>query len=85
MVSFVRRARDRSDFLVVAVNFTPVPREQYVIGVPDAGRYVELLNSDSAIYGGSNVGNRRRRCTPRRRPRTAGLIDCSSRCRRLGA
>jgi 1,4-alpha-glucan branching enzyme len=57
VVSFVRRAHDRSDFLVVAVNFTPVPREQYVIGVPEAGRYVELLNSDSTVYGGSNLGN----------------------------
>jgi len=57
VVSFVRRAHDRSEFVVVAVNFTPIPREQYVVGVPEAGRYVELLNSDSAIYGGSNVGN----------------------------
>ena len=57
VVAFVRRARDRSDFVVVAVNFTPVPREDYVVGVPDAGRYVELLNSDAEIYGGSNLGN----------------------------
>jgi len=57
VVSFVRRAHVRTDFVVVAVNFTPVPREDYVIGVPEAGRYVELLNSDSAVYGGSNVGN----------------------------
>src|SRR5436190_11492961 len=57
VVSFVRRAHDRSDFVVVAVNFTPVPREQYVVGVPEAGRYVELLNSDAALYGGSNLGN----------------------------
>jgi 1,4-alpha-glucan branching enzyme len=57
VVSFVRRAHDRSDFLVVAVNFTPVPRLEYVVGVPEPGRYVELLNSDSAAYGGSNLGN----------------------------
>jgi 1,4-alpha-glucan branching enzyme len=57
VVSFVRRAHDRSDFLVVAANFTPVTREGYVVGVPEPGRYVELLNSDSAIYGGSNAGN----------------------------
>ena len=57
VVSFVRRAHDRSDFVVVAVNFTPVPRQDYVVGVPEPGRYVELLNSDSAIYGGSNLGN----------------------------
>jgi len=38
-------------------NFTPVPRAEYRIGVPEAGWYAELLNSDSTIYGGSNVGN----------------------------
>jgi 1,4-alpha-glucan branching enzyme len=57
VVSFIRRAHDRSDFVVVAVNFTPVPRQGYVIGVPEPGRYVELLNSDAEIYGGSNLGN----------------------------
>ena len=51
------RGHDRSDFVVVAVNFTPVPRLRYVIGVPEPGWYVELLNSDSEIYGGSNLGN----------------------------
>ncbi len=45
------------DFLVVALNFTPVPRENYRIGVPRAGDYVEAFNSDSAYYGGSNLGN----------------------------
>ncbi|MNC92993.1 1,4-alpha-glucan branching enzyme GlgB [compost metagenome] len=38
-------------------NFTPVPREAYVIGVPAGGWYRELLNSDGAMYGGSNIGN----------------------------
>ena len=38
-------------------NFTPVPRPGYAIGVPEAGRYRELLNSDAAVYGGSNLGN----------------------------
>jgi 1,4-alpha-glucan branching enzyme len=38
-------------------NFTPVPRAQYRIGVPEAGHYAELLNSDAAMYGGGNVGN----------------------------
>jgi 1,4-alpha-glucan branching enzyme len=45
------------DFLIVALNFTPVPREAYRIGVPRAGRYREIFNSDSAHYGGSNLGN----------------------------
>jgi 1,4-alpha-glucan branching enzyme len=57
IVSFVRRARDRDDCLVVVCNFTPVPREQYRIGVPRAGFYREVLNSDSEMYGGSNMGN----------------------------
>jgi 1,4-alpha-glucan branching enzyme len=42
---------------VVALNFTPVPREGYRIGVPRAGRYRELFNSDSTDYAGSGMGN----------------------------
>jgi len=57
VVSLVRRATDPEDFLVVVLNFTPVPREGYLVGVPRAGSYVELLNSDAEVYGGSNVGN----------------------------
>ena len=52
----LRWGRDGS-FVVVAVNFTPVPQTAYRLGVPQAGRYVEILNSDSAFYGGSNLGN----------------------------
>jgi 1,4-alpha-glucan branching enzyme len=57
VVSIVRYGRRRDDFVVMIFNFTPVPRLQYRIGVPASGPYVELLNSDSAIYGGSNMGN----------------------------
>ena len=57
IVSFVRRARDPDDFMVVLANFTPVPRQGYRVGVPAPGFYRELLNSDSALYGGGNVGN----------------------------
>jgi 1,4-alpha-glucan branching enzyme len=39
------------------VNFTPVPREGYRIGVPEAGCYLEIVNSDSELYAGSNLGN----------------------------
>jgi len=42
---------------VMVVNFTPVPRPAYRIGVPEAGWYRELLNSDGESYGGSNMGN----------------------------
>ena len=57
IVSFIRRARDPNDFIVVVANFTPVPREGYRAGVPAPGFYRELLNSDSAYYGGGNLGN----------------------------
>jgi 1,4-alpha-glucan branching enzyme len=53
----LRRARDPHDFTVMVVNFTPVPRPGYRIGVPERGWYRELLNSDARIYGGSNMGN----------------------------
>jgi 1,4-alpha-glucan branching enzyme len=55
VLSYVRRADD--DFLVVVVNFTPVPRLDYRIGVPAEGRYREIFNSDSMYYAGSNMGN----------------------------
>jgi 1,4-alpha-glucan branching enzyme len=57
VVSMVRFARDRHDCVVMVFNFTPVPRIGYRIGVPHPGHYAEFLNSDSEIYGGSNVGN----------------------------
>jgi 1,4-alpha-glucan branching enzyme len=43
--------------LIVALNFTPVVRHNYRLGVSNAGTYTEILNSDAAVYGGSNVGN----------------------------
>ena len=57
VISFVRRARNADDLLIAVLNFTPVPRDGYRIGVPKAGGYVELLNSDAEVYGGSNLGN----------------------------
>jgi 1,4-alpha-glucan branching enzyme len=39
------------------LNFTPVPREHYRIGVPTEGVYTEIFNSDSHYYDGSNIGN----------------------------
>ena len=55
--SFLRRAKKPEDCIVVVMNATPVVRENYRVGVPQAGYYAEVLNTDSAIYGGSNVGN----------------------------
>jgi 1,4-alpha-glucan branching enzyme len=57
VISFLRRARNQKDFTVVVVNFTPIVRSEYLVGVPAPGRYLELLNTDSRDYGGSNVGN----------------------------
>jgi 1,4-alpha-glucan branching enzyme len=54
---FLRKALDPKDYVVVANNFTPVVREGYRIGVPQAGFYKEIFNSDSSYYAGSNVGN----------------------------
>ena len=56
VLSYVRS--DSSDGIVLVVlNFTPVPRHGYRVGVPRGGRWIELLNSDAAIYGGSGQGN----------------------------
>lgn len=54
--AFARRDRAGNEVIVVS-NFTPVPRDNYRIGVAQAGEYREVLNSDSSFYGGSNVGN----------------------------
>jgi len=48
---------EAGDFALVVCNFTPVVRRGYRIGVPQPGFYREVLNTDSAHYGGSNVGD----------------------------
>ena len=55
--SFLRFARDSSDAMLVACNFTPVARHDYRLGVPEHGYWTELLNSDADHYGGSGCGN----------------------------
>jgi len=55
VLSYLRK--DGDEHAVVVLNFTPVPRHGYRVGVPKAGRYREILSSDSGYYGGSNVGN----------------------------
>jgi 1,4-alpha-glucan branching enzyme len=55
--SFIRRGKRPEDLFVVVLNATPVVRPGYRIGVPQAGFYQEALNTDAAIYGGSNAGN----------------------------
>ncbi len=55
---FLRKSRSGDDPVLVVCNFTPVVRHQYRVGVPVAGYWRELLNSDAQQYGGSNVGNK---------------------------
>jgi 1,4-alpha-glucan branching enzyme len=57
VLSFLRRAQDPGDFVVVVANFTPVQRETYRVGVPEPGFYREIMNTDAEKYGGTNVGN----------------------------
>ena len=54
---FVALTADAADWIVAVLNWTPVVRHRYRIGVPASGFYGELLNSDAALYGGSNTGN----------------------------
>jgi len=54
---YLRKARDPQDFVVVCCNFTPVLRHDYAVGVPLGGTYLEIFNSDSQHYNGSNAGN----------------------------
>ena len=57
IISFRRRSKTPGDEVLVAFNFTPVPRHGYRLGAPEGGFWKELLNADSEIYGGSGQGN----------------------------
>ena len=57
VVAFVRFALEPGQLLLCGYNFTPVPRREYRVGVPRAGRWMEVLNTDSDHYGGTNLGN----------------------------
>jgi 1,4-alpha-glucan branching enzyme len=57
VLSFVRQNADRTSEIAVIMNLTPVPRYKYRLGLPRPGKWVEVLNSDAGVYGGSNVGN----------------------------
>ncbi|HEX3020723.1 MAG TPA: 1,4-alpha-glucan branching protein GlgB [Chitinispirillaceae bacterium] len=56
-LTFIRKGTNPSDIVLVACNFTPVPRQAYRVGVPLAGYWEEILNSDASVYGGSGIGN----------------------------
>jgi 1,4-alpha-glucan branching enzyme len=57
VLSFLRKGKTEDDLIIVVTNATPVVREGYIVGVPRAGFYKEILNTDAGYYGGSNVGN----------------------------
>ncbi|MBV9191192.1 MAG: 1,4-alpha-glucan branching protein GlgB [Betaproteobacteria bacterium] len=57
VVSFLRQGNESAPPILVVCNFTPVPRENYRLGVPRGGYWKELLNSDAPLYGGSGLGN----------------------------
>jgi len=57
VISFIRKGATTKDILLIAANFTPVPRMNYRLGVPRGGPWRELLNSDAKLYGGSGHGN----------------------------
>ncbi|MFB3079721.1 MAG: alpha amylase C-terminal domain-containing protein, partial [Lysobacterales bacterium] len=56
VISFIRNSENES--LLVVLNFTPVPRQGYRIAVPEAGKYLEIFNSDDDLYRGSGMGNK---------------------------
>src|SRR5436190_15507079 len=57
VISLLRKGSSPKDTILIVCNFTPVPRQSYRVGVPFAGFWRELLNSDAAEYGGSGLGN----------------------------
>ena len=57
VIAYLRRGRGEGEVVAVVCNFTPVPRFNHRIGVPLAGRWDEVLNTDAASYGGSGLGN----------------------------
>ncbi len=57
VISLLRKGKDGENPILIACNFTPVPRLGYMVGVPTGGYWKELLNSDGQEYGGSGIGN----------------------------
>jgi 1,4-alpha-glucan branching enzyme len=57
IVSYLRKSRSNRDLILFVGNFTPIPRQDYRIGVPEGGLWKEVLNSDAREYGGGGWGN----------------------------
>jgi len=57
VISLMRKGKTTATIVLAICNFTPVPRPNYRVGAPRGGYWQEVLNSDAADYGGSNMGN----------------------------
>jgi 1,4-alpha-glucan branching enzyme len=57
VVAFIRKGNNPKDMILVVCNCTPLARENYIMGVPRGGRWLELLNSDTECYSGAGFGN----------------------------
>ena len=57
VIAFLRHSAERAQTLMVITNYTPVVRYDYVLGIPFRAKFTEIMNTDSAYYQGSNVGN----------------------------
>ncbi len=57
VLSFVRKGRGKNELTAVVCNFSPIPRDNYRIGIPNKGFWKELVNTDAKQYGGSGRGN----------------------------
>jgi len=57
VITLLRKGSSPGDVLLLALNFTPVPRKNYRVGVPRLGYWTEILNTDAQIYGGAGWGN----------------------------
>jgi 1,4-alpha-glucan branching enzyme len=55
--AFVRNGPQPADALACVFNFTPIPRHDYHLGLPAAGAWTEVLNTDAPLFGGSGLGN----------------------------
>ena len=57
VIGFLRYGSHLDDVVLIVCNFTPVPRHNYIVGIPRGGQWEEILNSDANYYGGSGMGN----------------------------
>ncbi len=56
ILSFIRKGKNTNEIILVICNFTPVPRDNYMVGVPIPGLWKQVLNSNNSVYGGSDLG-----------------------------